>query len=71
MPDLQMPDLAMPDLVNNNFGAIGDRCGASANGRACAPNLACCYPCGIPNCNYLCRIPCMGPGCVNGCPLIP
>ena len=82
IPDLAMsaPDLASPDRADlsrapdgsGHLGMIGDLCGQSAGGLMCAPSLACCYPCGIPNCNYVCQLPCKaGPGCNNGCPLVP
>ena len=66
------PDLATaPDLAGN-FAGAGDPCGQSANGRACAQGLVCCYPCGIPGCQYRCQTPCAaGPACINGCPLLP
>jgi len=66
------PDLVTsPDLATG-LGGNGDPCGQSANGRSCAQGLACCYPCGIPGCVYRCQTPCAaGPGCVNGCLLIP
>lgn len=77
--DLSAPvDLASPgdlaraaDLVVG-VAMEGERCGQSANGRACAGNLACCYPCGVPGCDWQCTPPCdPGPGCANGCRLLP
>ncbi len=55
---------------------VGEACGSSdvdldAGARACAPGLACCYPCGVANCVDRCTQPCSppGPGCQdNGCP---
>lgn len=52
---------------------IGEHCGQSAGGAECGPGLACCYPCGIPNCNWTCTTPCApsDPGCNDGCMLYP
>ena len=76
--DLSVPDLtqATPDLTqapDGGWAQIGDPCGPSAAGLACAPGLACCYPCGIPGCSNRCQTPCPAgsPGCFNGCPLVP
>ena len=33
----------------------GETCGQSASGATCASGLICCYPCGIPNCEYRCE----------------
>lgn len=54
-------------------GAIGALCGQSAGGAMCAQGLACCYPCGIPGCDFKCTTPCdpNSPGCMNGCMLLP
>jgi hypothetical protein len=54
--------------------AEGQPCGQSANGAACQSGLVCCYPCGIPDCNFTCTVPCMAgsPGCSDqGCLLVP
>ncbi|MBK9260175.1 MAG: hypothetical protein IPM54_10100 [Polyangiaceae bacterium] len=47
----------------------GAVCGQSANGAMCGPGLACCYPCGIPDCDWKCTPACdpNSPGCANGC----
>lgn len=52
---------------------IGEHCGQSAGGSMCGPGLACCYPCGIPDCNWTCTTPCAPsePGCNDGCMLYP
>ena len=54
---------------------VGEACGSSdvdldAGARTCAPGLACCYPCDIPDCVDRCVTPCApGPGCQeSGCP---
>jgi hypothetical protein len=72
LPDLTVtPDLAQP-ASDGGFAQSGDPCGQSAGGISCAPTLVCCYPCGIPGCQYRCQSPCVaGPGCFNGCPLLP
>lgn len=48
-------------------------CGSSADGGQCAKGLACCYPCGIPDCSFVCTTPCDAgePACVNGCLQVP
>ena len=54
--------------------AEGKPCGQSANGATCQTGLVCCYPCGIPDCEFLCTVPCEAgsPGCSdNGCLLLP
>lgn len=54
-------------------GGLGALCGQSAGGASCAPGLACCYPCGIPGCDFQCTTPCQPgqPGCSNGCMMYP
>src|SRR5205823_2393994 len=37
---------------------LGGKCGQSADGGACADGLACCYPCGMPDCDFVCTTPC-------------
>jgi hypothetical protein len=51
--------------------ASGDLCDPSAS--HCGPGLACCYPCGIPECSYVCEPACAAgdPGCFGGCELRP
>lgn len=48
----------------------GETCSAD-KGEYCAPGMVCCYPCGIPDCQNVCMIPCYDSWCVNGCPLYP
>jgi len=47
----------------------GQLCGSSANEAMCGPGLACCYPCGIRGCDFVCTVACdpSEPGCANGC----
>jgi hypothetical protein len=50
----------------------GEECGADVEGE-CAPDLLCCYPCGIPGCHHVCTVPC-DPNeswCAGGCPAYP
>ena len=49
----------------------GDVC--TPGGAACGAGLACCYPCGIPDCDYRCEPACDAgdPGCFDGCMLRP
>lgn len=49
----------------------GDVCDPSAS--LCGPGLSCCYPCGIPDCDFQCEPTCgpSDPGCVDGCLLRP
>ena len=62
---------------DGNFASEGEVCGDApgdldAGALPCATGLVCCYPCGIPDCNDVCMTPCTdGPGCVDGCPLVP
>jgi hypothetical protein len=35
---------------------------------ACGVGLACCYPCGIDGCDFVCVQACSDPGCSGGCP---
>ncbi|UQA59804.1 hypothetical protein [Polyangium aurulentum] len=48
---------------------VGALCGQSANGAMCGAGLACCYPCGIPGCDFKCVAACdpNTPGCADGC----
>jgi hypothetical protein len=50
---------------------LGEPCGP--DGGQCKPELACCYPCGIPGCLFTCSTPCDGsePWCADGCPMVP
>ncbi|MEJ7728387.1 MAG: hypothetical protein WKG00_04150 [Polyangiaceae bacterium] len=50
----------------------GEVCAGSVI-QTCATGLVCCYPCGIPDCDSLCSVPCSPdePGCRGGCPLVP
>ncbi|MBX3269016.1 MAG: hypothetical protein KF729_02075 [Sandaracinaceae bacterium] len=52
----------------STFGlAEGEVCGAEVG--ACGAGLACCYPCGIPGCDFRCVPACdpSEPGCAGGC----
>jgi len=60
-----------PGNCTGGGGGPGDLCGPS--GGDCAPGLVCCYPCGIPDCDWKCQEPC-DPGevwCSEGCPMVP
>ena len=65
-----MPDKP-GDCVGNTGGEVGDLCGQS--GGDCKPGLVCCYPCGIPDCNWQCAYPCQDneTWCFDGCPMYP
>jgi hypothetical protein len=51
--------------------SAGDTCQPSAND--CGPGLTCCYPCGIPDCDFVCEPTCApgSPACSGGCLLRP
>ena len=54
------------------FGlASGDTCEPGAD--ACGAGLTCCYPCGIPDCEFVCEPTCDpdDPACSGGCYLRP
>ena len=53
------------------LGDVGDLCGQS--GGDCKPDLVCCYPCGIPGCQWQCAVPCDEDEqwCAGGCPMLP
>ncbi len=53
------------------FAGPGENCGSE--GAKCRPDLACCYPCGIPDCDWECTEPCdeSEPACANGCWMYP
>ena len=55
----------------DELGDIGDLCGQS--GGDCKPDLVCCYPCGIPDCQWKCAEPCDEDEvwCAGGCPMLP
>jgi hypothetical protein len=53
-----------------DYAGVGEVC-PSESGAACEPGLVCCYPCGIPDCDWLCQEPCFGPECSGGCPMLP
>ncbi|NUN15015.1 MAG: hypothetical protein HUU55_15405 [Myxococcales bacterium] len=62
----------VPDPISAcEGGQVGDPCGP--DGGECASGLACCYPCGIPDCTFTCTEPCPTgtPGCFGGCFLFP
>ncbi len=50
----------------------GEQCGDDSQGR-CAEGLACCYPCGIQGCDFVCTPACDEgePACLDGCYLYP
>jgi len=50
---------------------LGEPCGP--DGGECIEGLACCYPCGIPDCQWKCEVPCdpSEPWCANGCAMVP
>lgn len=61
----------VPVPVDVAGGQEGDPCGGDQQ-LTCAESLVCCYPCGIPGCQFKCTKPCKaGPGCMNGCMLLP
>ena len=53
------------------LGDVGALCGQS--GGDCKPDLVCCYPCGIPDCQWQCAVPCDEDEqwCAGGCPMLP
>ena len=56
--DAAASDGAASDVRATDSGALrqnGETCGQSASGASCASGLICCYPCGIPNCEYRCE----------------
>ena len=51
-------DAATTDASTVDGGAgrqSGETCGQSASGARCASGLMCCYPCGIPGCEFRCE----------------
>jgi len=50
----------------------GEICGGGSE-LECAPELSCCYPCGIEGCDFVCTPSCddSDPGCIGGCYLYP
>jgi hypothetical protein len=66
--------LDAPSSGDAGIGGLGAICAGAPDGAvavACAPGLACCYPCGIPGCASRCAEPCDAGYCPGGCPLIP
>lgn len=63
-----MPGACVDPLAG---GGVGDPCGPS--GGDCQEALVCCYPCGIPDCQWKCQEPCdaQEPWCADGCPMLP
>jgi hypothetical protein len=72
VPDAPASDA--PTVLDAPGGGVGAICAGAPDGTvavACAPGLACCYPCGIPGCASRCAVPCDAGSCAGGCPLIP
>lgn len=68
--DLGIGDIGIGD-VDEELGGVGDLCGQS--GGDCQPDLVCCYPCGIPDCEWQCAVPCdeAEQWCSDGCAMVP
>jgi hypothetical protein len=66
-----MPDVPGICQDPEMLGDVGDLCGQS--GGDCKPDLVCCYPCGIPDCQWQCAVPCdeSEQWCAGGCPMLP
>jgi hypothetical protein len=66
-----VPSTLPPGSACAEVGEVGATCDPGAS--ACAPGLACCYPCGIPGCDYSCTPACEEgtPGCAGGCIPVP
>jgi hypothetical protein len=62
MPQV-VPSVAqfLATLSGDSSTTVGQICHGNAD---CGPNELCCYPCGIPDCNFICEK-------VKRCPLIP
>lgn len=62
MPQV-VPSVAqfLATLSGGSSDTVGQICHTKAD---CGPNELCCYPCGIPDCNFICEK-------VKRCPLIP
>jgi hypothetical protein len=54
-------------------GALGDGETCDPAASRCGAGSSCCYPCGIPDCDYVCEPTCdpSDPSCVGGCMLRP
>ena len=73
-PGNDAPTVDAPMSGDAGIGGLGAICAGAPDGAvavACAPGLACCYPCGIPGCASRCAVPCDAGSCAGGCPLIP
>lgn len=48
-------------------GMLGEVCEPNEN--SCGQGLACCYPCGVEGCDFVCEAPCApgSAGCIDGC----
>jgi hypothetical protein len=57
----------MPCDMVCTYLSAGDICQPGME-PACGAGLACCYPCGIPDCDFVCVNACNEPGCSGGCP---
>jgi len=65
------PDVPGQCQAPDELGEVGDLCGP--DGGYCQPELVCCYPCGIPGCQWTCAAPCdeAEEWCAGGCPMLP
>lgn len=74
------------DVVGIDVGGVdtaetsSDDTSGAGIGEVCTPGeddchlgLVCCYPCGIPDCEWTCQEPCdpSEPWCTGGCPMLP
>jgi len=66
-------DATTQPLADAMQAALGELCGQDAEGLTCGADLACCYPCGIPGCEFTCTQACDDgdPGCSGGCFALP
>jgi hypothetical protein len=66
-----MADMPGNCINKSELGGVGDACGP--DGGPCQKELACCYPCGIPDCTFQCSVPCdeAEVWCSDGCAMMP